>query len=215
MVPPEELEEYPRPKFRRFFLLPVAMLIAGGLVYGALRPAPERNGASSSVVPEFELPLLGGGTLSSDELKGRPVVINVWASWCGPCRQEAPEFERIWKAYRGRGLRVIGVNTQDTDEGARRFVDEYGVTYPIVRDAEQSLYRDLTDIDGLPQTFFINEDWRFVAQESGEAIDSRGGTVVLGAISGADLERRVAELLGAATPKATTHEDHTGSPSSP
>jgi cytochrome c biogenesis protein CcmG, thiol:disulfide interchange protein DsbE len=200
MVPPEELEEYPRPKFRRFFLLPVAILIAGAVVYGVLRPAPDRQDGSSSVAPEFELPLLGGGTLSSDELKGDPVVINVWASWCGPCREEAPEFERVWRAYKDRGLRVIGVNTQDTDEAAQAFVDDYGLTYPIVRDAEQSLYRDLADIDGLPQTFFIDTEWRFVAEESGEELDSRGGTVVLGAISGADLERRIEELLGDAPP---------------
>jgi cytochrome c biogenesis protein CcmG/thiol:disulfide interchange protein DsbE len=195
MVPSDEIEEYPRPRFSRFFLLPVAILVAGIALFAALRPAPDRDPDQTRQAPEFELPLLGGGTLTSAELKGDPVILNVWASWCGPCREEAPVFERIWRRHKGHGLRVIGVNTQDTDEAASDFVKDYGITYPIVRDAEQSLVEDL-GLVGLPQTFFIDPEWQFLDSASGQRVASRGDTVVLGAISEEDLEARVAELLG-------------------
>ena len=194
MVPPEELEQYPRPRFRRFFLLPVAIAVAGAGLFAALQPADEAKQA-----PEFSLPLLGGGTLTSDELKGQPVVLNVWASWCAPCREEAPAFERLWRKHGSHGVQIIGVNIRDSDAGAQTFVDEFGITYPIVRDADQELAGEL-DLIGLPQTFFIDRSWNFLASESGEEVSSQGGTTVLGAVSEEDLEAQIQKLLDSPNP---------------
>jgi cytochrome c biogenesis protein CcmG/thiol:disulfide interchange protein DsbE len=201
MVPADELEEYPRPRFRRFFLLPVAIVAAAVALFAALRPASDSDGRPPASLPEFSLPLLDGGTLTSTDLEGAPLVLNVWASWCSPCREEAPTFERLWRRHRGHGLQIIGINTQDDEPSARAFVEEFGITYPVVRDADQALVAELEEFSGIsdawPQTFFVGTDGRFVSSDAGDALTTEDGTV-LGAISERDLETRIAQLLGAA-----------------
>ncbi|MBW3595281.1 MAG: TlpA family protein disulfide reductase [Actinobacteria bacterium] len=167
-----------------------ALVLVGLLAWGFLRPgAPPQQQA-----PDFELQLLGGGTLSSDELKGDPVVLNFWASWCIPCREEMPAFERMWDRYRDDGIRIIGVNLQDSAAGAQEFVDEIGVSYPIALDTDGSLASEL-GVRGLPQTFFIDEDFRFEKISAGEAVEGRGDRVVFGAIDEDTLEEKIRELL--------------------
>lgn len=197
MVPPEELEEYPRPKLRRFFLLPVAIAIGIAALVAVLQPAEK---PAPQELPSFELTLLGGGTFSSEEIEGKPVVVNMWASWCGPCREEAPALERLWRRHRAHGLVVLGLNTRDQEEAAGAFVDEFGITYPIVRDPEQELVGRLEDISGivgLPQTFFVRPDGVLAGSVSGNEIGSEGSTVVLGAMSEEQLEAEVQNLLNA------------------
>jgi thiol-disulfide isomerase/thioredoxin len=144
--------------------------------------------------PEFELGLLSGGTLSSADLEGSPVVLNVWASWCTPCREEAPVFERLWREYEDEGVRFVGVNTQDTEEGALDFVKDFGMTYPVVFDREQELVEQL-DLVGLPQTFFLDSDYEFEASSSQEQVGTGRGTVVLGAMGEKELRDRIEGLL--------------------
>lgn len=196
MVPPDELEEYPRPKLRRFFLLPIAIIVGIAAIWAVLQPAEERG---PEQLPEFELRVLDGGTMASEDLEGRPAVVNLWASWCGPCREEAPAFERVWRRYREDGLQVIGVNTRDHDDTARAFAEEYGVTYPILRDPDQELVRQLEEISGisdaLPQTFFVASDGSLMGTETGSEVGSQGSTVVLGAISEEELEQQIQQLL--------------------
>lgn len=174
---------------RAVFVIP-AIVLVGLLAWGFLAPGdPGRQEA-----PEFRLRLLGGGTISSDDLEGHPFVLNFWASWCIPCREEMPNFERMWKRYRDDGIRIIGVNLQDSAEGAREFVDEIGITYPIALDPGGSLASDL-GVRGLPQTFFIDEDFRFEKISVGEAVEGGGDRVVFGAIDEATLEEKIRELL--------------------
>lgn len=200
MVPAGELEDLPPPRFRRFFLLPVLVLIAAAVVYAALRPAPADRSAPK-VLPEFDLPLLSGGTLDGKDLRGKPLVLNVWASWCAPCRKEAPAFERLWRTHRGHGLAVIGINTQDDEGAARAFVKKFGISYPIAIDRDQELVSKLEELSGIsdawPQTFFIGTDGRLVAAESGDALTTADGTV-LGALTEAELEASVMKLFAAA-----------------
>ena len=198
MVPPDELEEYPRPKLRRYFLLPIAIVVGIAVIWAVLQPADQKE---PERLPQFELRALDGGTMASDDLEGQPVVLNLWASWCGPCREEAPAFERLWQRYRDQGLLVIGVNTRDHDDTARAFAEEYGITYPILRDPDQDLVGELEEISGirgaLPQTFFVGRDGSLIGTESGSQVGSQGSTVVLGAISEEELERQIEELLQA------------------
>ena len=105
--------------------------------------------------PEFRLSLLPGGELYLSELRGRPIVINFWASWCSPCREEALSLERAWQIYRDEGVVFIGIDIQDTEESARAYLREFGVTYPNGRDVDGKITIDY-GIVGMPATFFVN-----------------------------------------------------------
>jgi cytochrome c biogenesis protein CcmG/thiol:disulfide interchange protein DsbE len=183
VVPVDELEATPRTRRR---LLRVVIVLAPALLFvGLLWFALMRSGSQATVgntAPEFELRTLSGGTLSSADLKGHPVVINFWASWCLPCREEAPLLERTWRQYRDEGVMFLGVNIKDAESDAKAFVEEFDITYPVVRDLDQELTRSF-GVRGLPETFFVDHEWRFVGTESGAQRGQQQGTVILGAIT--------------------------------
>jgi cytochrome c biogenesis protein CcmG, thiol:disulfide interchange protein DsbE len=171
-----------------------ALAFIGVLWIGLARTGSEAD--SGSAAPSFELPLLdGGGVLTDEDLRGKPVVINFWASWCIPCREEAPLLEQTWRAYRDEGVVFLGVNIKDAERDAKRFVKEFDVTYPNVRDLDQRLTQDL-GVKGLPETFFIDHRWTFFGAISGDETGDQQGTVVLGAISEDELISNVEILIG-------------------
>ncbi len=190
MVPTNELEELHRaPQSRRVLVWAMALVLLGIALYFGLQTREQTN------VPAFSLPLLSNdGELTSSQLRGQPVVLNFFASWCIPCREEAPLLEEMWQRYRDDGVRFVGVNVQDTRANARLFVEEFGITYPVVTDYDQDLAKDL-NLFGLPQTFFITRDWRFSSVQRGEALNETSGTQVLGAISERELRREIERLL--------------------
>ncbi len=173
-------------------LLPALAIIAL-LAFGLMRSPPTEIAAGSRV-PDFSLESLDGELVSSDELQGHPVVLNFWASWCVPCREEVPALERAWREYRDDGLVIVGVNIRDAASSAARFVDEYGVTYPVVRDENLQLARKL-GVVGVPETYFVDHEWRFVATLAGARQGTEQGTVVLGPISEDALLENIAVLL--------------------
>lgn len=142
--------------------------------------------------------------LTDENLRGRPVVINFWASWCIPCREEAPLLEKTWRAYRDQGVVFLGVNIKDAESDARRFVQDFDITYPIVRDLDQSLTQDF-GVKGLPETFFVDHRWTFIGTISGAKTGDQQGTVILGAISEEELVSNVEILIRRM--RSTTEED--------
>ena len=202
MVPLHELTEPRRSsKVRRVVLMMVpAVAFVALLTFAVVRSAPQAE--TGSLAPEFDLPTLeGDSTLSSDELKGKPVVLNFWASWCAPCREEAPLLERTWREYRKDGVVFVGVNIRDSLTDARRFVKEFDITYPVVRDESQKLADDL-GVFGLPETFFLDDKWRLLATVAGQSQDDQRQTVVLGAISENELRTNVEVLIRRAEERA-------------
>lgn len=182
---------------RRWLRIALALLPALGFV-ALLWLGLARTGSQAVTgerAPEFRLPLLdGSGSLSSEELRGSAVVVNFWASWCIPCREEAPLLERTWRRFKDDDVIVLGVNIKDAESDAKAFVEDFDITYPTVRDLDQKLIRSF-GIRGLPETFFIDHDWTFVGTESGAERGEQQGTVVLGAITEEQLVSNIERLI--------------------
>ncbi|MBA2725553.1 MAG: TlpA family protein disulfide reductase [Actinobacteria bacterium] len=162
------------------------------LAYFAVRPAPQEGGIER--LPKFELELLGdeGGTLGSDDLAGAPVILNFWASWCIPCREEMPMFQEVFERYEGRGIQFVGVDVRDSPDKAQAFIDKLGITYPIVVDPDLTLLEEITDFDGLPLTFFVRADGTFLEVEG-------VGATQIGAVSEEQLIEAIDLLLETGT----------------
>jgi thiol-disulfide isomerase/thioredoxin len=105
------------------------------------------------------LELLGGGEVVLSEQKGKGVIINLWASWCPPCRAEMPAIQNVYEANRDRGLEVLAVNTtyQDSEQAAADFVAEFDLTFPIPLDRTGSVARQY-QLRALPTTFFVDRE---------------------------------------------------------
>ena len=110
--------------------------------------------------PHFTLKALDGKSYSTQQLDGVPVIINFWASWCGPCKAEAPEFVRLYDKYRN-GLEIYAVNLtlQDNIVDVKSFVDSYGFIFPILLDEDrQNQIADRYQVLAIPTTFFIDRN---------------------------------------------------------
>lgn len=192
----EQIQGEPRARprtLRLLFALVPALAFIGLLWFGLARS--DSQAVSGDEAPSFELPLLkGSGTLTDEDLRGKPVVVNFWASWCIPCREEAPLLERTWRRYRDDGVVFLGVNIKDSEPDALDFIDRYGITYPMVRDLDEVLVRGF-GVKGLPETFFIDDRWQFVSTLAGPRSAQQQGTVVLGAISEDELVENVEILI--------------------
>jgi cytochrome c biogenesis protein CcmG/thiol:disulfide interchange protein DsbE len=157
------------PPARPRWIRVVLVLVPAIAFLGVLAWAVARTGgppARGDAAPEFDAPLLeGDGRLSLADLRGRPVVLNFWASWCGPCEEEAPILRRAHLRYRNR-IAFVGVNIKDAESDALAFVARYDIEYPSVRDERQEIYRDY-GLTGQPETFFLDEDGTIVEHVNG------------------------------------------------
>jgi peroxiredoxin len=149
---------------RRWMALTLLVLLAGttwtllsavpaNATSGGLTPSPREGFAA----PDFQLDLVGGGHVRLSELRGQIVIVNLWASWCPPCRAEMPALERVNQSNRDRGLEILAVNTtfQDSEAGAAEFAQEFGLTFPIALDRTGEVSRSYL-LRALPTTFFID-----------------------------------------------------------
>lgn len=162
--------------------------IDNNLAEGRSTPAPGFElpllvGGDERVAPPFRLPKLSSGRaptglrqrltgafadgkLAIRELRGIPVVLNFWASWCVPCREEAPRLEAGWRRDSQRDVLYLGLNMQDITDDAQSFIDEFGITYPTIRDQGDGAARSF-GATGIPETYFIDRRSRVVGHVIG------------------------------------------------
>jgi cytochrome c biogenesis protein CcmG/thiol:disulfide interchange protein DsbE len=111
-----------------------------------------------------------GGDLAFSSLKGKAVVVNFWASWCIPCKDEAPELQATYEKYRDQGLVVLGVDAKDFKQDGKRFIERFGLTYPNVNDGKGSTLGKW-GVRGFPETFFVDREGRIVGEVIEGGID--------------------------------------------
>lgn len=138
-------------------LLP--LLLAGFAACGGEGP---RAGGAPQVgkpVPEYAAVSLGGDSVSLSALRGKVVLLNVWATWCHPCREEIPALQALYRTHSARGLEVVGVSVDEGDaqDDVRGFAKEYGMTYPVWLDPDERVSSTFRTI-GVPSTFLIGRD---------------------------------------------------------
>ena len=112
---------------------------------------------AGQVAPDIELAGLDGETVKLSDLRGRPVLVNFWATWCPPCRDEFPLMVEAYQAHAEDGLEILGVVHQDTADGARAFASEMGATWPLLLDPADAAWKAYLGV-GLPTSFFIDAD---------------------------------------------------------
>jgi cytochrome c biogenesis protein CcmG/thiol:disulfide interchange protein DsbE len=139
------------------------------VLFVPLGTPPNEPGASSDglvvgghpllgkAAPEIDLATLDGEPVKLSELRGRPVLINFWATWCPPCRDEFPLMVEAYAEHADEGLEILGVLHDDLADGARRFAEDMGATWPILEDPEDVAHADYV-VPGLPTSYFIDRD---------------------------------------------------------
>lgn len=141
-------------------LLSVPLLLDGtGTSAGGLLPPPSNGAckAESAANLDFTVKDMNGASVKLADYKGKVVLLNFWATWCGPCKMEIPEFIELQKAYGDKGFAIIGVAVEDTPEAVRKYAGEMKINYPLVMNQEdiESVYGP---VYGLPMSFFIARD---------------------------------------------------------
>jgi len=144
---------------KKYFLYFIALLILLGSIANA-QPKPKSGGEIGTKATEFALINLVGEEVTSAQFQGKVMLLNFWATWCGPCRSEIPDFIKIYKKYQKDGLEIVGIAVSSgSTVQIQKFVDKWGINYPILTGDEKYL-QDLTNkyggIFGIPTTFLID-----------------------------------------------------------
>jgi cytochrome c biogenesis protein CcmG/thiol:disulfide interchange protein DsbE len=147
------------------------LAVIGLLGYGLLNKSAEAL-EPGEAVPATSLPRLEGeGNGSIADYRGRWVLVNVWASWCTPCRDESPALERFYRAHRDRRFTILGIDTNDLSDDALSFVRRYGITYPQLRDGSGDFSQEELGTTGVPESFLVGPDGRLVLHRLGPVTD--------------------------------------------
>jgi peroxiredoxin len=135
----------------RRWLLPLLLAASAGTAASAVQLA--------ATAPDFTLRSVGGPNLRLAEQRGQVVMVNFWATWCGPCRQEMPHLSRLYERYRSAGFVLLGVNVDDDPRAAAELAAKLGVKFPVLLDTDKTVSRTY-DMSAMPATLLIDRDGR-------------------------------------------------------
>ncbi|MGH7276901.1 MAG: TlpA family protein disulfide reductase [Candidatus Rokuibacteriota bacterium] len=160
------------PRLLRWLIPLSAVPVLALLAYGfRVNPRDIPSPLVGRPAAAFALQAFAGAPVTLEAQRGKVVVLNFWASWCYPaCYEEAPVLERQWRAFRDRGVVVIGVDIQDTEEAGQKFIRDFGLTFPNLRDTTGQVSVDY-GVYGVPETFFIDRQGRLRAKHVGAVTD--------------------------------------------
>ena len=151
----------------------IAAIVAVMLIAGIRMARNNRaNGSAKgqlmgNLAPDFDLPALDGKNLKLSDLRGKAVLLNFWATYCGPCKVEMPWFVELQKEYGPQGFQIVGVAMDDAStEDIAKFAKEMGVNYPILI-GKESVGESYGGVGVLPTTFFLDRDGKLIAREFG------------------------------------------------
>ncbi len=164
--------------------LPAALVPAGA----------EIQAKEGALAPDFLLETLEGDDLRMSSFRGRPVVVNFWATWCTSCREEIPQLAAAYDRFSDDALVIIGVDLQESVAAVRRFADEFGMQFPVVIDKDGRV-ADRYRLLGVPTTYFIDRDGLVRSVFTGPFLAEGQSTTAQGAITESQLERRIGEIL--------------------
>ncbi|MFN3479675.1 MAG: TlpA family protein disulfide reductase [Thermodesulfovibrionales bacterium] len=123
---------------------------------------------TGKVAPVFELKDLEGKKVSLTDFKGKVILLNFWATWCAPCKAEMPSLENLYRSLKDKGLVVIGVSVDNSEKTVHSFIEEKGITFPILLDKGKEVSFDDYGVIGLPVTFLIDKKGIIVDKVFGE-----------------------------------------------
>lgn len=150
--------ENPRRYVNMILLVFVIGIVVFAVVLGLQLSPQNQTRPTSGLAPDFELELFDGTHFKLSDYRGQVVLVNFWGSWCGPCREEAPELQALYEDYKDQGFTIIGVNWLETSrENALDFVDEFGITYPNGEDIDERVASKY-HIQGAPENFIIDQN---------------------------------------------------------
>lgn len=133
----------------------LCLILLGSLSFGIVGPAGAAAGAGPA--PNFTLKSLGGKNMKLSEMAGNVVLINFWASWCGPCREEMPLLNALHKKYQPLGFTVPGVNVEEQADNARGFLNDFPVDFPVLLDSKNRVSK-LYKVIAMPTTVVVDRD---------------------------------------------------------
>lgn len=149
-----------------------SLAVVGLLGYGLLSKG-EGSIAIGEAVPDEELPYLdAGGSGEIADYRGKWVLVNFWASWCEPCKAEAPALESFQQAHQGGNFTVLGINLYDSTDHALEFIHRYGLTYPQLHESGGDDRKDAYGMTGFPENFLINPQGNIALIQRGPVDES-------------------------------------------
>jgi len=160
-------EDSPKSNLSTRLSVAVGLVLLALLSYGFLSSRGGSRPQRGELAPDFTLALFDGSEVALADLQGQVVVLNFWASWCSPCRREAPALQETWTMYKDGGVAFVGVTYQDAKGASQRFIQEFGLTYPNGADAKGQISR-LYGVTGVPETFIIDRDGKVAWFQIGE-----------------------------------------------